>query len=154
VSLGWKILIGLLLMGAAALTAHRSGFQSGADGVQSKWDAEKLKQAEQHAVDLESARLAERAHAKQLEDARNEAAKRETTIRRDANNARTAAGGLRNDLDELKRQLPSLAAEACHQRADTLANLLGRCESQYRGVAERADRHANDVQTLSDGWPK
>jgi septal ring factor EnvC (AmiA/AmiB activator) len=111
-------------------------------------------QAEATAAENETYRIKERANSKRLEDSRNEAAKRETTIRRDADGARNAADSLRDELAELRRNLPSLAADACRVRADTLAQLFDQCAGNYRGLAEKADRHASDVQTLMDGWPK
>lgn len=101
----------------------------------------------------EVARLKERAWSKQLEEARNAATKRETTLRADATAARGAAAGLRDDLAELRRQLPSLAAEACRQRADALADVFGQCTARYSELAEKADRHANDARGLSEAWP-
>jgi uncharacterized protein YgfB (UPF0149 family) len=91
---------------------------------------------------------------KNLEDARNAATKREQTLRRAAAGARDVSDGLRADLAELRRQLPDLAAEAVRQRADTLAELFNQCQEDYRSVAEKADRHASDVQTLEQGWPR
>lgn len=102
----------------------------------------------------ETARLKERAWNKQLEDSRNESTKREATIRAGAAAARNAADGLRNDLAELQRQLPELAADACRQRADTLTVILNECQGNYREMAGKAERHASDVQTLMDGWPR
>lgn len=102
----------------------------------------------------ETARLKERALNKKVEDARNEATKRETKLRADAGRARSESDGLRGDLAELRRQLPELTADACRVRADTLAELFGSCSEEYRSVAEKAQRHASDVQTLMDGWPK
>lgn len=111
-------------------------------------------QAEAAEAASEAARLKERAWNNQLEVARNEATKRETAIRADASAARQSADGLRDDLAELRRQLPGLAADACRQRADTLAELFGACTERYSGLAEKADRHVNDAQTLTEAWPK
>lgn len=111
-------------------------------------------QAEAVAIANETARLKERAMTKKVEGARNEAAKRETGLRRDADASRRATDSLRGELAELRRQLPNLAADACHQRADTLGKLLGACAEEYQSMAERADRHVNDEQTLMDSWPK
>ncbi|KIF80767.1 DUF2514 family protein [Noviherbaspirillum autotrophicum] len=111
-------------------------------------------QVEAAATASETARLKERAWNKQLEDARNEATKREATIRADAAAAHNAADGLRGDIADLRRQLPELAADACRQRADTLADVLSQCTARYSGMAETADRLVNDRQTLIDAWPK
>lgn len=90
----------------------------------------------------------------QLEVARNEANEREKTIRTLSAHAGTAAAGLRSALDTIRSSLPSTTLEAARQRADTLAVVFGDCSDQYRRVAEKADRHASDARTLSDGWPK
>jgi hypothetical protein len=139
---------------AAALSLFALGHHYGAQGVQADWNKDKLAQAEADAAANETYRLKERAMSKQVEEARNAATIRETALRRDADGARLAADGLRDDLADLRRQLPQLAADACRQRADTLAELFQQCEGNYRGLAEKADRHVSDVQTLRDGWPR
>ena len=88
-----------------------------------------------------------------LQGAQNEAAKRETVIRADATRARASADGLRNEISEIRRQLPDLAAEASRVRADTFAGILGECVGEYQALAEKADRHVSDKQTLIDAWP-
>lgn len=114
----------------------------------------RLAQADARAAAEETARLIERANTKRLEDARNEATKREAAVRRDADGARSAADGLRDELADLRRQLPDLSADSGRQRAAALADVLQQCADEYRGLAEKADRHASDVQTLTDAWPK
>lgn len=102
----------------------------------------------------ETARFKERAWSKQLEEARNAATKREATLRADAAAARGAVDGLRGDLAELRRTLPDLAADACRQRADALADVFGQCAARYSELAEKADRLVSDRQSLMDGWPQ
>lgn len=102
----------------------------------------------------ETARLKERAWNNQLENARNAATKRETVLRADAAAAHQSADGLRSDLAEIRRQLPKLAADACRQRADAIADVLGQCTARYSDLAETADRLFSDRQTLIDAWPK
>lgn len=92
--------------------------------------------------------------AKQVEDARNEATKREIDNRRAADGARNANERLRDELAELRRSLPDLSTDAVRERADTLAELFAECTARYSGLAEKADRHASDVRTLSDASPK
>lgn len=97
----------------------------------------------------------ERELNRKLEDARNEATKRDQVITRHAAAAGTAAEQLRIALDTIRRsRLPGDPAGPGDQRTDTLAELLGDCADRYRGVAEKADRHASDARTLSEGWPK
>lgn len=91
---------------------------------------------------------------KQVEDARNDAVKREQDLRRSVAGARAAADGLRGELAAIRQSLPDLADDAVRQRADTLAEILGQCTARYAELGEKADRHASDVKTLSDSWPK
>lgn len=91
---------------------------------------------------------------REVEDARNDAVKRETILRRDAAGARNELDGLRDELAAIRQSLPDLADDAVRQRADTLAKLFGECAREYQELAERADRHASDVQTMMNAWPK
>jgi hypothetical protein len=102
----------------------------------------------------ETARLKERAWTIQAEGARNDAIQREAKIRRAAAGARSAADSVRNELADLRRRIPKLTEQAVRERADTLAELFGACTAEYRDMAEAADRHASDAQTLSEAWPK
>lgn len=111
-------------------------------------------QAEAIAIANETARLKERAMSKQVEEARNAATKRETKLRNDATTARKSADGLRDELADIRRQLPDLAADAARQRADTLAQLFRACAAAFGDVAEDADRIASERQTLIEAWPK
>jgi hypothetical protein len=98
----------------------------------------------------------ERALNQKLETARNEATKRDQAITRHAAAADTAAERLRLALDAIRdlRGLPGDPLTAGDQRAGTLAELFGDCADRYRGLAQKADRHASDTRTLSEGWPK
>jgi hypothetical protein len=100
---------------------------------------------------------AERAMTQKLEDARNDATKRQQEITRHAAAAGTASEQLRLALDTIRstaHRLPGDPGGAGDQRAGTLAELLGDCADRYRGVAQKADRHASDARTLIEGWPK
>ena len=99
---------------------------------------------------------AERKMTRTLEDARNDATTRSQEIDRHAAAARTAAERLRLALDALRDRggLPADPAAPGDQRTATLAELLGDCAAEYRGVAEKADRHASDARTLREGWPR
>lgn len=67
--------------------------------------------------------------------------------------ARRTADGLRDTLYEFRASLPNASTGALIARADSAAELLGACVSEYRGVAESADRHAADAVMLLDAWP-
>jgi hypothetical protein len=148
--MSWRILI--LLTGAAI--AFGSGWL--ANGWRLNQQIERM-HAEQAQAELSAALDAGIKTAeltKQVEDARNEATKREQDLRRSAAGARAAADGLRDELAAIRQSLPDLAGDACRQRADTLADILAQCSGNYRELAEKADRIASDRQTLIQAWPK
>lgn len=99
-------------------------------------------------------RAKEIAFNQKLQDAQNEATKRETKLRADAATARRTADGLRGTLYQFRASLPNASTSALIARADTAAELLGACVSEYRGVAEAADRHAGDALMLQQAWPQ
>ena len=68
--------------------------------------------------------------------------------------ARRTVDGLRDTLYAFRASLPSLAPAAVIERADTAAELLGACASEYQDVAAAADRINSDRQTLIDAWPR
>jgi hypothetical protein len=113
----------------------------------------KAQHAAQSAKAQADTRAAELAFNQKLQDAQNEATKRETKLRADAAAARRTADGLRGTLYEFRASLPNASTSALIARADTAAELLGACVSEYRGVAESADRHAADAVMLLDAWP-
>lgn len=113
----------------------------------------KAQHATQSAKAQADTRAAELAFNQRLQDAQNAATKRETKLRADAAVARRTADGLRGTLYEFRASLPNASASAIIARADTAAELLGACVSEYRGVAEAADRHAADAVMLMDAWP-
>ena len=122
-----------------------------------RYDAQISSIQAQHAresAEAEAAtRAAEQSFALQLQKAQDESAKRETKLRADADAARRTVDGLRGALYDFRASLPNAAHAAVIARADTAAELLGACVSEYRGVAESADRHAADAVMLLDAWP-
>lgn len=136
-------LVALVLLAGS----HWKAYRAGENTVKAEWQTAQIE------FDR-AARAKEQAIVKQLENARNEATKRETKLRADAGRARSESDGLRGDLAELRRQLPELDADACRVRADTLADVFNQCATRYSELAEKADRHASDAKTLMDGWPK
>ena len=123
-----------------------------------RYDAQIADIQAQHARESAKAEAATRAQEasfnQRLQDAQNEATKRETKLRADAAAARRTADGLRGTLYEFRASLPNASTATVIARADTAAELLGACADEYRSVAEAADRIASDRQTLIDAWPK
>ena len=114
----------------------------------------KAQQATDFAKAQADARAKELAFNQKLQDAQNEATKRETKLRADADAARRSVDGLRGTLYEFRASLPNAATATVLARADTAAELLGACADEYRSVAEAADRINSDRQTLIYAWPK
>ena len=102
----------------------------------------------------ELARTTEAHWAKQLQEAQNAAKITEQTHRAAADRARNAADRLRGKLADIQRDLPGLAADACRQRANTLATVFGQCVERHRSLGEICDRHVTDKVMLMSAWPK
>ena len=100
------------------------------------------------------ARATEKALSDKLQEAQNNATKRENKLRNDAAAARRTADGLRDTIYSIRADLPSYSQSAAAKTADTAAELLQQCADEYRSVAEKADRHAADTVMLRDAWPK
>jgi hypothetical protein len=84
----------------------------------------------------------------------NDAKKREATARGAAADALSERDSLHDDLAKLRNDLPSISANACKERVATLSQLFDQCAGAYQGMAETAQRHANDTLTLEQAWPK
>lgn len=85
--------------------------------------------------------------------AQSEAARRAADLRRDAAGSRAALVGLSSSADQALRDAATSHA-ACTERAAAISQLLNQCGSAYQELGAIADRHASDVKTLMDAWPK
>lgn len=86
--------------------------------------------------------------------AQNEAKKRENDLRIAAASAAAESGGLRDELTASRLQYDKLSRDAVIERANAVSAVLADCSRRYQGMAEVADRHASDVKTLIDSWPR
>lgn len=113
---------------------------------------------QRHADESDKARTEalekERSFNDQLRKAQDEATQREANLRAAADTSRRSADGLRLTLEKLRASNATATPATVIARADTTADLLGACVSEYRAVAEAADRIASDRQTLIDAWPR
>lgn len=109
--------------------------------------------AEATAKAQSDARATEKTLSDKLQEAQNNATKRENKLRNDAAAARRTADGLRDTIYSIRADLPSYSQSAAAKTADTAAELLGVCADEYRSVAEQADRHAADAVMLLEAWP-
>lgn len=103
-----------------------------------------------------NAKAAEQALALQqkVTEAQNEAKKREALLRAAADAVRGESDGLRHDIDALRGQLANATRDAAVERAAAVAELFGQCARRYSDVAEKAQRHADDVKMLIEAWPR
>jgi len=86
--------------------------------------------------------------------AQNEAKNREAILRSAAAAAATESDGLRDDLSAARQHIDQLSRDAIVERSDAVSAVLADCSRRYQGMAEKAERHASDVKTLIDAWPK
>lgn len=113
----------------------------------------KLDQAEQENKDIIAAKAESKLLSNQLAEAKNAATKREQTIRSLSASLADAHQQLQNTTGQIARSLSGYTAEASRIAAATFAELFTDCQGKYAALAETADRHASDVETLIDAWP-
>ena len=119
------------------------------------WHRDSLEKAnaEQKLVEVRNNAAASIRRADTVIEAQNAAKTRDYNLRIAVSLARDERERLRVELEEAQRQLAGLSAEACINRAATLSDVLNQCTERYTGLAEKADRHVNDIKTLNDSWP-
>lgn len=102
----------------------------------------------------QAALVKERMLRKKVEDAENAATERETKLRADYAAAHAAARGLRDTITDLRGRLATSPVAACRATAATTLDVFEDCTGKYRALAEAADGHASDVETMIQAWPK
>jgi hypothetical protein len=115
--------------------------------VQGAWDKQK-------AIDAAASAKREAQLTEQVAQAAAQGANRENLIRTLAAGSSSASVSLRDTLGAISGGVPSATVDALRVSTTTLAAVLGECQGRYRDLAEKADRHASDVKTLSDAWPR
>lgn len=91
---------------------------------------------------------------KEKDDAIQAAAKREQDIKTTAAAATATVASLREQIASTGARMPAADLATARITAATLGQLFGDCAQRYTGLAEKADRHASDVKTLIESWPK
>lgn len=71
-----------------------------------------------------------------------------------ARSADLAASGLSKQLNEANKRLSTAPRQTIIEYTITNGELLEACTAEYRGMAEKADGHAIDVERLSGTWPE
>ena len=71
-----------------------------------------------------------------------------------ARSADLAASRLSKQLSEANKRLSAASHQTIVEYTITNSELLEACTAEYRGMAEKADGHAIDVERLSEAWPE
>lgn len=114
------------------------------------------KEAEHAEQQLENERLAAKGalrNADRVIEAQNKAEAHARGLRLDVAGARSAAERLSDEIAATTRAAAA-SKEACIERIGAIGELLGTVEEAGRSMAEKADRHALDIKTLIESWPK
>lgn len=147
----WLIKIGAVLAAVVGLVLAIGSWNDGQQQI--GYDRAVTKyQAEKAAADL-AAMAKERQLRKDKENAEQQAAEREQKLRADYAAAHAASRGLRDTVTDLRRRIAADTVDACRATADAALAVFSECQDRYRTVAEAADGHRSDVETLSDAWP-
>ena len=145
-----KWIAALLLLGIS----FAIGLMTGRAQIQGKWNLHKLEMADNAVKASEEYRAKERSWNQQLQEANKNANEREIKIRNNLNATTADNKRLRDTINSISSRLSGDTADARLETANTGLELLGECADAYIGMAEAADRHANDARTLSEAWPK
>lgn len=116
-------------------------------------DSLEKERAEQKLADVRLSAAVSIRRADNVILAQNAAAARAAVARADADRARSELDGLRAASDAAVSAARA-SHEACVVTASAQSNVLKQCGESYRGLAEIADRHVNDIKTLTEAWPK
>lgn len=107
----------------------------------------------QLAESVQKARIREQELHQKIRDAEDENTKRlqeQITI---TESARTESQRLRDEIADYNSRVPSDTQCPISQRAVTLGELLGACTEEYIYMADKAQRHVNDIRFLQESWP-
>lgn len=88
-----------------------------------------------------------------LQKAQQNATQRESLLQRSVNSANSELNGLRGDLITSRQNFAEATTPALADRARALTDVFEQCAERYTDLAQKADRHASDSQTLIDAWP-
>ena len=144
----------LLWLGQIAYTNHLSGKLQKTETVCDVRIAKAIKpyqiaiaKAEQQKV------ITEKAWSDKYIEVEQNAIKKIQDANAAARAADVAASGLSKQLSEANKRLSSASHQTIVEYTITSNELLEACTAEYRGMAEKADGHAIDVERLSEVWP-
>lgn len=70
------------------------------------------------------------------------------------NSNKSAIFGLRQQIDQFNRSMPSNSIAANADRITALSSVFSECIGAYSDMAEQADKHYQDSKLMLKGWPK
>ncbi|MDR3158996.1 MAG: DUF2514 family protein, partial [Zoogloeaceae bacterium] len=138
----------------ALVAAFAAGHHTASRFVHADWDEAELEAQAALIAAEEMNRATEREWNQKLQEARNEATKRESELKKTVADTRAAADRLRDDLARLRGELSTASLAACRGTADACVTVFGECASHYRTVAANADECLIERDALIAGWPR
>lgn len=149
----FKLLAGAVVLLLAAAGAGAAGWVANGWRLDAAHRADIATRDAQLAAAKDLARLREQDWTNQRNEAVENANSRDQIIRSLAAGSAGASLSLRDTLAAISRGVPDSSIEALRHSTTTLAAVLQNCQSEYRELAEKADRHASDTLTLQQAWP-
>lgn len=116
-------------------------------------DAKEKEHAEQQLVSERELHKFDNHRSTVAAAAQNDGIVRAVQLRADADGSRGALVRLRESTDAAL-QAASTSLDTCTHTATTLSDLFYESTERYSEMAATAGRHASDVQTLTEAWPK
>lgn len=129
------------------------GFTSGWTLQSWRYGAKETKRAQQILVDQRLTAATAIRRVDTVSRAQSDAAARLDSLRVSASSSRNELDGLRASSTEALR-IAGTSLDACTHATATYSRLLNQCGAEYQDLGAVADRHANDVKTLMQAWPK
>ena len=137
----------------AALLISVAGFGSGWKVQQWRMDAQEAERAKRELVAIQDAAASSIRRQENIIEAQGRAVLRERQLRDAAAVSRGALVSVSNAAGEALRAAQDSHA-SCTVSAAALADVFGQCGQRYEALGAKASRHASDVQTLVEAWPK
>lgn len=129
------------------------GFWGGWHVQSVRYQAKEAQHAKQELANVRSSAASDIRRLDNAITAQNRSVARAVALRRDADLARTELGRLRLAVASAV-QTASTDPVACPERAASLGDVLTELGRAGAELAEKADRHVNDVKTLIDAHPQ
>ena len=129
------------------------GFVSGWTVQDWRFSSKEADRAQQELATVKQSAAADVRRLDNTIDAQSKATIRERALRGDADALRGAVVGL-SDAENRALRTARDSQDTCLVAATTFRELFDASTEEYRALAEKADRHASDIQTLIDAYPK